>query len=175
MKKNGLLLFFMIALTMFISCDKDDDKNENGSGSSTLPVYAELNGIKYFRFPPTDIYGYDTERIIIKLNDDYPEYEFDDVTDEGYIYSAICKEKRNLFYFTNDNYEMYKVRIEISASVIPAADLAKILNNVGILSDGRTSDGQGLKYTVPGNKLVLIVTESSSTWNLDFCDKKYYK
>ncbi|MBQ1836068.1 MAG: hypothetical protein II129_03405 [Paludibacteraceae bacterium] len=32
MKKISLLLSFLFALTVFTSCDKDDDKNENGSG-----------------------------------------------------------------------------------------------------------------------------------------------
>ncbi len=174
MKKISLLLSFVFALTVFTSCDKDDDKSgSNGGGSSKLPEYAELNGVKYFKFPPMDIYGYDNERFHMKLNDDYPEYEFEDFVGGAYIYSAICKENRNLFYFTNDGFAMNKVRIEISTSVLAAADLAQILYNAGILSDGKTSDG-GLKYTVPENKLVLIITQSGSNLNLDFCDKEYY-
>jgi hypothetical protein len=174
MKKISLLLSFLFALTVFTSCDKDDDKSgSNGGGSSKLPEYAELNGVKYFKFPPMDLYGLNNEICMMEIDEKYPEYVYDSYMGSAAVYEAICKENRNLFYFTNDGYEMSKIRVEISTSVLAAADLAQILYNAGILSDGKSSDG-GLKYKVPGDKMVLIITQSGSTLNLDFYGKNYY-
>jgi len=170
--KKIVSILCVLAL-VFASCEKKEDGGKD-SKSSKLPEYAELDGVKYFKFPPMDLYGLDNERCAMKIEEDYSEYEFDTYVGDAAVYNAICRENRNLFYFTNEGWEMSKVRIEMSTSVLPAKDLAQILNNAGITSDGRTSDGNGLKYKVPGDKLVLIVTQSGSTLNLDFCDKKYY-
>ena len=169
MKK--LVSILCVLALVFASCEKEDGGNEN---SSILPKYAELDGVRYFRYPPMDLYGLDIERCEMKISEDYPEYAFNSISDEGGTYKPICKEISNSFFYSGEEWKMNKVRIEISASVLPAKDLAQILYNDGIRSDGRTADGNGLKYTVPGDKLILIVTQSGSVLNLDFCDKNNY-
>lgn len=169
MKK--LVSIMCVLALVFASCEKNEEEGSNGN--SSLPKYAELNGVKYFRYPPMDLYGLDFERCEMKIHDDYPEYIVDSYGDEGGICKPICKEISNTFFYSGEEWKMNKVRIEISTSVLPAKDLAQIFYNDGIRSDGKTANG-GLKYTVPGDKLVLIVTQSGSVLNLDFCDKNNY-
>ena len=105
---------------MFTSCDKDDDKSgSNGGGSSKLPEYAELNGVKYFKFPPMDLYGLNNEICMMEIDEKYPEYVYDSYMGSAAVYEAICKENRNLFYFTNDGYEMSKIESRYQQVSLP--------------------------------------------------------